>query len=268
MRFHRLAAIALMLTGAACTSSSYDVLETASISGTTTASFSGPRFGDHDPWDWTGKTPWHYRIHGTDVSKYQGDIDWQRVRASGTSFAYIKATEGGDVADERFADNWHGAARAGLPRGAYHYYYFCRTAAEQADWFISHVPSDGGALPAVLDMEWTHKSRTCTKRPAPETVRAEMEVYLERVARHYGKRPIVYTTVDFYHENDLGRMRGTDFWLRSVAGHPSAIYPNQKWAFWQYTGTGVVPGIAGNTDINVFAGTRPQWSQWLAANAR
>src|SRR5687767_14111397 len=65
-------------------------------------------------------------VQGVDVSKYQGDIDWDRVRAAGMRFAYLKVSEGGDVVDPRFYENWENAARAGLPRGAYHFIYWCR----------------------------------------------------------------------------------------------------------------------------------------------
>jgi hypothetical protein len=92
----------------------------------------GPRFEDHKPHGWDGRAPWTYPVHGTDVSKYQGSIDWPAVRASGISFAFIKATEGGDRLDDRFAENWHAAKAAGIPRGAYHFFYFCRPAHEQA----------------------------------------------------------------------------------------------------------------------------------------
>ena len=50
-----------------------------------------------------------FPVHGIDVSKYQGEIDWDRVRGAGTKFAFIKATEGGDHADEKFSANWSGA---------------------------------------------------------------------------------------------------------------------------------------------------------------
>jgi lysozyme len=226
------------------------------------------RFADSDPHDWTDSAPWHYPVHGVDVSRWQGDIDWSRVRASGASFAFIKATEGGDVVDPRFADNWEGARRAGLPRGAYHYYYFCRSAAEQAAWFISHVPRDAGALPPVLDMEWNHRSRTCPHRPDAATVRAEMQVFLAAMHAVYHKRPVIYTTVDFYRDNELWRVAGNpSFWLRSVAGHPSTTYPGQDWTFWQYTGTGMVDGIRGPAGINVFAGTHGQWAAWAAGRS-
>ena len=60
-----------------------------------------------------------FPVHGIDVSKYQGDIDWDRVRGAGTKFAFIKATEGGDHADEKFSANWSGAKAAGIARGAF-----------------------------------------------------------------------------------------------------------------------------------------------------
>lgn len=224
-----------------------------------------PRFGDTDPHAWEGVVPWHYPVHGIDVSKYQGDIDWHRVRASGIDFAFIKATEGGDHSDDRFRENWDKAGAAGMPRGAYHYFYFCRTAAEQAAWFINHVPRDGTALPAVLDLEWTPKSKTCRLRPDPETVRREARFFLQALTVYYGRRPMIYTTVDFYRDNEMWRLEGYHYWLRSVAGHPMDVYPGQKWAFWQYTGTGVVEGIEGPTDLNVFAGSRNQWASWASA---
>lgn len=224
-----------------------------------------PAFGDLDPHDWSGTTPASYAVHGIDVSKYQGDIDWFRARSSGVGFAFIKATEGGDYADERFRDNWDGARAAGVARGAYHYYYFCRPALEQAAWFINHVPRDASALPPVLDLEWTHKSRTCTYRPDPATVRSEALTFLQALTVYYGKRPVIYTTVDFYADNQLWALEGYPFWLRSVAGHPSEVYPGQRWAFWQYTGTGVVDGIEGMTDLNVFGGSPAQLAAWTVA---
>ena len=226
-----------------------------------------PRFEDSDPYDWTGRRPWSYAVHGIDVARYQNQIDWAQVRRSGVSFAYIKATEGGDLLDERFKQNWRGARRAGMPRGAYHFYYFCRPAAQQARWFIRHVPRDPLALPPVLDIEWNPRSPSCKLRPEARKVRSEMRVFLDRISRHYGKNPMIYTSPDFYHQNQLWKVRGYDFWLRSVADHPSASYPGRGWAFWQYTGTGEVPGIEGNADINVFRGSYEAWVAWLVANA-
>lgn len=223
------------------------------------------RFGDTSPTDWQGSPPSAHPVHGIDISVWQGDIDWPRARANGVNFVFIKATEGGDHADPAFAANWRNTAAAGVPRGAYHFYYHCRAASEQARWFIAHVPRQKGALPPVLDMEWTPRSPTCPdKRPGAE-IRRDVRSYVSIVAAHYGQRPILYTTVDFYAENQLWQVSGVDFWLRSVATHPSDTFPGQPWLIWQYSGTGTVPGIRGTVDLNAFHGSAAAFRAWLAA---
>ena len=222
---------------------------------------SGPQFGDSAPHAWVGGHPYDHPVHGIDISRYQGDINWDRVRSSGVSFAFIKATEGGDHADPNFRRYWNEAARARIPRGAYHYFYFCRSGAQQAAWFISNVPRERGALPPVIDLEWT-VSATCPRRPPSWEVLREAKIFKDILHRYYGQRPIIYTTVDFYRDNDM-RNWPEEFWLRSVAGHPRHVYPGQRYTFWQYTGTGRVSGIGGDVDLNVFAGSPGEWRAWL-----
>lgn len=275
----RIAALLGAAILAACTSVSYDfsdVRPEARASAARMAAPAGaqilvavrnPRYGDRKPHPWGGRTPQSYPVHGTDVSRYQQNVDWATARDSGISFAFIKATEGGDMVDPRFHEHWRGAREAGIPRGAYHFYYFCRPAIEQARWFIRHVPREAGALPPVLDMEWNHLSPTCRLRPPPETVRAEMRIFLREIERHYGKKPIIYTTIDFFERNGLADFEGYPWWLRSVAAHPRDRYGNTPFLFWQYTGTGEVPGIRGDADINVFNGGVDAWREWVRAHA-
>ncbi len=229
--------------------------------GVTYSQGSGPRFGDSSPHVWTGGHPYNHPVHGIDISRWQGDINWNAVRNSGVSFALIKATEGGDHSDPAFRRYWAEAGAARIPRGAYHYFYFCRSGAEQARWFIANVPRERGALPPVIDLEWT-VSKTCSRRPPGDEVLREAKIFKDILHQYYGQRPIIYTTVDFYRDNNL-RSWPEEFWLRSVAGHPRDVYPGQRWTFWQYTGTGVVPGINGNVDLNVFAGSPAEWRRWL-----
>jgi lysozyme len=264
----RLAVAALFALLAAC--STVEDLAPVSSAGAPfgKVAVSNPRFGDNDPHEWTAGAPWHYSVHGTDVSKYQTSVDWSKARDSGISFAFIKATEGGDRVDDRFDEHWRGTRAAGIPRAAYHFYYFCRPAAEQARWFIENVPRESGALPPVLDMEWNPQSPSCKLRPAPATVRSEMTTFLNIVEKHYGKKPIIYTSIDFFDDNNLSTFRGYPYWLRSVAGHPRSRYGSHPFTFWQYTGTGVIPGIKGNADINVFNGDTGAWTKWLRANSR
>ncbi|MEQ8739921.1 MAG: GH25 family lysozyme, partial [Hoeflea sp.] len=168
----------------------------------------GPlRYGDHKPVDFGRRHPDLYPVHGIDVSKWQGDIDWNKVKRAGVAFAFIKSTEGGDHKDSRFEEYWRQARAAGIPHAPYHFYYFCRPAAEQAAWFIANVPRESVQMPPVLDVEWNHHSKTCTKRPDPATVRAEMKTWMDIVGRYYGKRPIIYTPVDFHRENLDGHFK-------------------------------------------------------------
>jgi lysozyme len=221
-----------------------------------------PNFDDTAPHPGVAAIPRRYPVHGVDMSRFQGAVDWPRAHANGVNFAFLKATEGGDAVDPLFRYHWNGAAQAGVARGAYHVFYHCRPAIEQARWFISHVPRDPGALPPVLDIEWTPTSPTCRIRRDPAEIRAEARIFLTAIARHFGKRPVVYTTLDFYHDNDLGQLTGADFWLRSVAAPLHDAYPGQHWTFWQYTSTGLVPGITGPVDLNVFAGSAQDWQTW------
>jgi lysozyme len=71
-------------------------------------------------------------------------------------------------------------------------------------------------------------------------------------------------TPDFYDENQKGYFRDYQFFLRTVKEHPQSRYPGQPWTFWQYSGTGSIPGIKGNADLNVFIGSPTQWKSWLA----
>jgi len=233
-----------------------------------TGQVTAPNFADAKPVDgWNGKPPQAFAVHGLDVSKFQGQIDWETARANGVNFAFIKATEGGDRVDEMFHDHWRGAGRAGVARGAYHFFYHCRPAIEQARWFFRHVPRTPGMLPPVLDMEWTPFSPTCTIRRTPEEIRRDARIFIEAATQHYGQRPILYTSIDFFEDNEMWRVQGAEFWLRAVAKHPKDLYDGHPWTFWQYTSTGLVPGVRGKVDINVFAGSAEGWTGWLVARA-
>jgi len=213
--------------------------------------------------DMSSPTPASYPIHGIDVSYYQGTIDWPEVRANGTTFAYIKATEGGDRVDNKFDENWDGARAAGVKRGAYHFYYFCRPVDEQIAWFEEHVPVDPDALPPALDMEWNPQSKTCHSRPPRDRILSDMQKFLEELEHHYGKRPVIYSSVDFHRDVLEGAFEDYPFWLRSVKTFPAKKYGDRRWHIWQYTETGSLPGVSGKIDKNAFAGTHADWAKFV-----
>ena len=220
------------------------------------------RFRDAHPINFGKASPKNYAVHGVDVSRWQGEIDWPKLRTQGANFAFIKATDGGDHLDPMFQTNWRRAKEAGIKRGAYHFFYWCRVASSQAEWFIRNVPKDPDALPPVIDAEYNGQS-SCKKRLSRAQYVEKITVFSQMLERHYGKRPIIYTAPDFYEDNLSGELKNHPFWLRSVAAHPSKRYPNRRWLFWQYSGSGLSHGVDGKIDLNVFSGSENDWHNWL-----
>jgi lysozyme len=205
-------------------------------------------------------------VQGIDVAKYQGEIDWNRVRAAGIGFAYLKVTEGGDRLDSRFYENWQGAAAAGLPRGAYHFMYWCRPGSEQGVWFAQAVPQDRRQLPPVLDLEWNGESPTCPKKVPREQALKDIRAMLTIMEQHTGKKPVIYTDINFHRDVLEGELPDYEFWLRSTAAEPHERFRGRPYTFWQYTATGRVPGVDGDVDRNVFNGSAKDWRRWLKRN--
>jgi lysozyme len=208
----------------------------------------------------------NFVIHGVDVSKYQGNVDWMAVHEGGVKFAYIKATEGGDRVDPKFVQNWQGARAAGLPRGAYHFVYWCRPWNENMAWFEKNVPAERDALPPVLDVEATPDSPTCAKHLDREPTLREIKAMLVEMERYYGKKPIIYTTVDFYQGIIEGALTEYPIWIRSTKHRPSVKYGDRAWHFWQYQSDALVNGIPTKVDRNAFYGDAQDWQNWLKGN--
>ncbi|MEP0945062.1 MAG: GH25 family lysozyme [Rhizobiaceae bacterium] len=256
--------LAVGLLASACTSSKFSPDEVFRVK-----SVHHLKYGDHDPVKIHGRQPNSFQIHGIDISRHNKAINWRRVKREGVNFAFIKATEGKDDVDRRFQEFWAAAKRAGIPRSGYHFYYFCAPPEAQADNYIRTVPKSQSGLPPVLDVEWNPDSPSCTKRPARAVVVDQLGRWLRKIEAHYGQKPIIYTTPDFYEANFSGNaLPGYQYWLRSVKAEPKFIYGKRPWVFWQYTGTGSIPGIDGQVDINAFNGDRIAWRKWLKANTR
>ena len=95
-----------------------------------------------------------YPVRGVDVSHYQGDIDWNAFERQGIEFAYIKATEGSGMVDDRFWENWDKAREAGIKAGAYHFFSFDSPAQGQFENFVRAVPAYREMLPPTVDFEF------------------------------------------------------------------------------------------------------------------
>lgn len=224
-----------------------------------------PTKGDVKPHPGVAKAKRH-PIQGIDISRYQGPVDWASVRGAGTQFAFIKATEGGDHLDERFRENWEGAAAAGVPRGAYHFVFWCRSAREQMDWFKRNVPADPSALPPVLDVEWNGHSVKCPRTLPKAEALAMIRTMLTEMEAYTGKRPIIYTDITFHKDVLEGELPDYPHWVRSTAAEPEQRFANRQWMLWQFTSTGRVPGVRGDVDRNAFYGTPSEWASFLATD--
>ncbi len=207
-------------------------------------------------------TPWaNGFVQGVDVSHHQGPIDWRALAADQISFAYIKASEGGDYIDPRFAENWRAAAEAGLPRGAYHFFTLCKPADAQAAHFIATVPRDAAALPPAVDLE--HMG-PCRQGPMMTDVATEARRFLDLLQAHYSVRPILYTTREF-HDAHLTEFRGERFWIRSLFARPD--FRERDWIIWQHHNRGHKRGVAGPVDLNAFRGDARAFARFAQASA-
>ncbi|WP_293868442.1 GH25 family lysozyme [uncultured Alsobacter sp.] len=241
------------------------VLALAVLGGCTIAPNYYPRKSDAKPHPGVAKAQ-TYPIHGIDISRWQGEIDWDAVKDAGTKFVFMKATEGGDHMDPSFRKNYANARAAGLPVGAYHFVYWCRSAQEQAQWIAQNWPRDRDQLPPVLDVEWNGHSLTCPRKVPRDQALEMIRVLMAQLEMQTGKKPIIYTDITFHEDVLSGAYEDHPFWIRSVAAEPHQRYGERKWTFWQWTTTGRVPGIRGDVDRNVFNGTEKQFYAWLNAN--
>jgi len=189
-------------------------------------------------------------VAGIDVSYYQNDISWKRVRRAGMRYAFIRTSDGLDNPDDRFAKNWAGAKRAGLLRGAYQYFRADQDATAQADLLINTLAKDRGELPPVIDIENAGGK-------SPEELAVRVQTWIARVRDKLGVEPILYTGPEFWRDKaNNADLSAQPLWIAHYTrGCPTIPTPWTKWTFWQHTDNGRVPGIEGAVDLDLFAGT-------------
>lgn len=191
-------------------------------------------------------------IFGIDVSKWQGTIDWPKVRQAGVEFAFIRISDGTGYLDAKFPDNWAGAAQQGILRGAYQFFRSDEDPIAQAEIVLDYLATHGvGELPPVIDVETTDDQ-------TPATIAARVGTWIAHVEAVLGVRPIIYTGSYFWN----GNVQTDDFadYPLWIAHWTTGACPNlpsvwSDWAVWQYSATGSVSGISGDVDLDRFNGT-------------
>jgi len=194
------------------------------------------------------------RVRGIDVSRWQGNIDWKRVRGAGYLFAFIKASEGVNYRDPNFVTNMRNGRAAGILVGAYHFARpdYGNDAAAEARYFVS-VAKDyikEGYLRPVLDLEvGANLGKAALSKWVNE--------WMSTVKSETGVEPIIYVNSNYarnYLDASITRYAlWIAHWTYDSRGTPNTGIWND-WAFWQYSNKGSVPGITGNVDLDVFNG--------------
>ena len=197
------------------------------------------------PSDSAGSTPAGAGLQrGIDVSAHSGAVDWAAVVEAGHSFAFAKATEGVDLEDPAFEAHWQAMKDAGIVRGAYHFYVTEDAPEDQASFFIANVTLEPGDLAPVVDVELIGHG---TQPGLPE----RLKTYLDLVESHYGVRPIIYTSPNFWDEHLTDEFGDYPLWVAEY-GVDAPRLPSgwQEWHLWQYQDSAEVPGVANGADLS------------------
>lgn len=191
---------------------------------------------------------------GIDVSKWNGDIDWDKAKKAGVEFAIIRAGYRGSVTgslipDPYFEANMKGAAASGIPVGVYFFTQATNEveAVEEASAALKWVRDYNLDYPIFIDTEGAGGNGRADKLDA-DTRTLVCEAFC-RTIENAGYRAGVYASRNWYN-NNLHTTRLEDYyiWLAEYRGVP--LYQGY-YRMWQYTSKGKVDGIKGNVDMNV-----------------
>lgn len=191
---------------------------------------------------------------GIDVSEWQENIDWEKVKAAGIEFVMIRVgwrgSESGRLNPDTAAQgHYEGAAAAGLKIGAY---FFSQAitpaeAVEEAEFLLEITKDWHLSMPAVFDWEYISADARTGNMDAT-TLTACSKAFCDRVAQA-GYTPMIYfNTSQSLTLLHLWQLTDYKFWL---AQYKNTLQYPYKVDMWQYTDAGSVPGIDGAVDINL-----------------
>ena len=182
-----------------------------------------------------------------DVSKWQGGINWDKVKASGkiegVMLRVLGSKGGKPYLDPYFARNYAECARLGLPVGGY--YYTCAVTPRQTEEELAALKTalrgKTFQLPLAIDVE---DPRLRSLAPAKlSALVAEAAAQLEA----WGLYAMVYTYTNFADTAlDMAALAAYDLWIADYRGKR----PARRHGMWQYTSSGRVPGISGPVDLS------------------
>lgn len=192
---------------------------------------------------------------GIDVSKYQGEVDWEKVAGDDVEYAFIRLgirgyTEGEILEDDNFEDNINGALDNDLDVGVYFFTQATSVeeAEEEAGYVLDAIEPYSVKYPVVLDIEAVSNSKARTADLTKEERTEYCIAFCEKI-RDAGYTPMIYGNLKtFMLLLDLEQLEEYDKW---IAYYSDEIYYPYAFKVWQYSDTGTVDGITGNVDLNI-----------------
>jgi lysozyme len=196
---------------------------------------------------------------GIDISEYQDKIDWDILKeiegGYPIEFVFIRATAGSNKKDKKFSKYWAKAKQKGVVCGAYHYYRPNENSLEQANNFIKNVTLVEGDFPPVLDIEKLPRTQSIDR------LKVGLKRWLETVEKHYGVKPIIYSSESYYEDFLKEDFETYPFWIANYTAFYTDI--EDEWSIWQFTENGKVNGIKGPVDINIYNGNSVELKELL-----
>ncbi len=199
-------------------------------------------------------------VKGIDVSYFQGTIDWSAVAGAGVAYSFVRVSDGTDFVDPQFSANWSGSRTAGIKHGAYQLFRPSQDPIAQADLLLTKTgPMKPDDLPPVIDVE-------VTDGLGPTAVATAVKKWVAHVDAAIGRPPIIYTGFYFWRDSVGGPdLTSSPLWHAqyTTAACPDIAAPWTDWAFWQYTSSGTIAGIAHAVDVDRWNGDQASFDAFL-----
>lgn len=185
-------------------------------------------------------------IQGIDVSRYQGNIDWQKVKNAGIKFAMLRlcsSNNSGLYIDPTFEQNYNNAKSAGIYVGAYIYTYATTEEEQNKELEFALNGLNGKTLdyPLALDVE-DNSLTSIGKSELTNLVKRGLDIIDQK-----GFIPMLYTYTNYSNNLNMDTLKDYDLWIADYRGYNGY----GECDMWQYSSSGKVDGISGNVDMNI-----------------
>ncbi|MCR4650713.1 MAG: glycoside hydrolase family 25 protein [Lachnospiraceae bacterium] len=192
---------------------------------------------------------------GIDISKYNGNIDFARVKSSGIDYCMIRVGARGYktgilTMDDNFSTNIAAATEAGLDVGVYFYSQAISVeeAVEEANYVIDAIKDYQIKYPVAIDMELVDNDLSRVETLSKDERTSITAAFLNQISSA-GYRPMIYGNKEWLMKKiTLSSFDSSMIWLSDPADNTDYPY---NFSMWQYSNTGLVDGVDTEVDMNI-----------------